>query len=107
MKKRKPAEWLLDFVELPAAIFGVGIGSGLFAAADGIISAREARWLVIVTVACWALATYITTRKPAVSDAEIRGRRRNWLHRASLAAALGVFGRTVMFVAPKIIERLF
>ena len=106
MKKRKPFEWLLDFVEVPGGIFGACLMESTALLRIKVEPGNEIAGFLIAASFGWLLAWLIDRRKPVQSDGENAARRRNWPPRFAMAAIIATLVNAVIAVAPELVKRV-
>jgi hypothetical protein len=103
MKKRTRREWMLDFVEVPAAALGVIIAqSGVLLSGTPLTASSVGDILGGWWVA-WMSAWGYDRIRPAKTEKEVEGRRKNWTGRVAIAGLFGFFWKLVFsFIVHKI-----
>ena len=105
MKKRKPFEWLLDFVEIPGAIFGALMMQSVAFLRLPVRPGNEWAGFAVAVGLGWFCAWLIDRRKPVTSPEQLRAKRYNWPPRFALAGILATFSNVVILIAPEIIKK--
>ena len=106
MKKRKPFEWLLDFVEVLGGVFGAVLMESTALLRINVEPGNELAGFMIAAALGWLFAWLIDHRHPAIEEKEIVARRRNWPPRFALAAIIATFVNVVIMIAPEILKRI-